>query len=88
MDEEYLSTAMSMAIDLKRRGVHTEISSSFSDIDEYVVTIHKAVINYERMHSPLRGLAKQLENQQMISFIRRGFNIPRTKECSMYSNSM
>ena len=61
MDEGYLSIALNMEIDLKRRGVHTKISPSFSDEEEYVVTIHKAVLNYERMHSPLRGLAKQLE---------------------------
>lgn len=56
-----MSIALNLEVDLKRRGVHTEISSSFSDIDEHVVTIHKAVLNHERRHSPLRGLAKQLE---------------------------
>ena len=30
---------MSMEVDLKRRGVHAEISSSLPDKDEYIVSI-------------------------------------------------
>ena len=37
MDEGYLSTAWSMEVDMKRRGVNTEISSSLSVETEYVV---------------------------------------------------
>ena len=43
MDEGYLITPLSREVDLKRRGVHTEIYSRLADKDEWIAMRQKPV---------------------------------------------
>ena len=48
MEEGYLGNALSMEVDMERRGVHTEMSSSLADKDLYIIMIQEVVTDHER----------------------------------------